>query len=67
MARQQAEAAIAQLGERQTEDLEVPGSIPGYGNCFRWVFLKLFGSTPFSNHIVWFLYEAGVVLPWCNG
>ena len=24
-------AAIAQLGERQTEDLEVPGSIPGYG------------------------------------
>ena len=25
------EAAIAQLGERQTEDLEVPGSIPGYG------------------------------------
>ena len=26
-----AEAAIAQLGERQTEDLEVPGSIPGYG------------------------------------
>ena len=26
------EAAIAQLGERQTEDLEVPGSIPGFGN-----------------------------------
>ena len=25
------EAAIAQLGERQTEDLEVPGSIPGLG------------------------------------
>ena len=24
-----AEAAIAQLGERQTEDLKVPGSIPG--------------------------------------
>ena len=24
-------AAIAQLGERQTEDLEVPGSIPGRG------------------------------------
>ena len=23
---------IAQLGERQTEDLEVPGSIPGHGN-----------------------------------
>ena len=26
------EAAIAQLGERQTEDLKVPGSIPGLGN-----------------------------------
>ena len=26
------QAAIAQLGERQTEDLEVPGSIPGLGN-----------------------------------
>ena len=25
-------AAIAQLGERQTEDLKVPGSIPGRGN-----------------------------------
>ena len=25
-------AAIAQLGERQTEDLEVPGSIPGLGS-----------------------------------
>ena len=24
-------AAIAQLGERQTEGLEVPGSIPGLG------------------------------------
>ena len=28
-------AAIAQLGERQTEDLKVPGSIPGLGiYCF---------------------------------
>ena len=25
-------AEIAQLGERQTEDLKVPGSIPGFGN-----------------------------------
>ena len=25
------DAAIAQLGERQTEDLKVPGSIPGLG------------------------------------
>ena len=27
----QLSAAIAQLGERQTEDLKVPGSIPGLG------------------------------------
>ena len=27
-------AAIAQLGERQTEDLKVPGSIPGGGKLF---------------------------------
>ena len=26
--------AIAQLGERQTEDLKIPGSIPGLGNDF---------------------------------
>ena len=26
-------AAIAQLGERQTEDLKVPGSIPGGGTA----------------------------------
>ena len=25
------EAVVAQLGERQTEDLKVPGSIPGRG------------------------------------
>ena len=29
--RVKASAAIAQLGERQTEDLKVPGSIPGLG------------------------------------
>ena len=28
---QTSNAAIAQLGERQTEDLKVPGSIPGLG------------------------------------
>ena len=27
-------AALAQLGERQTEDLKVPGSIPGGGTPF---------------------------------
>ena len=29
-----AAAGIAQLGERQTEDLKVPGSIPGHGRFF---------------------------------
>ena len=28
----QSRAAIAQLGERQTEDLKVPGSSPGLGH-----------------------------------
>ena len=28
------QAVIAQLGERQTEDLKVPGSIPGRGIVF---------------------------------
>ena len=34
-------AAIAQLGERQTEDLKVPGSIPGGGNFNRLMVLSL--------------------------
>ena len=33
--RMNSQAAIAQLGECQTEDLKVPGSIPGLGN--RWL------------------------------
>ena len=33
-------AAIAQLGERQTEDLKVPGSIPGLGIISRNVFTE---------------------------
>jgi hypothetical protein len=31
---------IAQLGERQTEDLKVPGSIPGRGNVT--LFLEIY-------------------------
>ena len=31
-------AWIAQLGERQTEDLKVPGSIPGLGITFAQLF-----------------------------
>ena len=38
-----AEAAIAQLGERQTEDLKVPGSVPGLGNLVR-VVVKLWAD-----------------------
>jgi hypothetical protein len=34
VAQRGAVAAIAQLGERQTEDLKVPGSIPGLGTYF---------------------------------
>ena len=30
-------AGIAQLGERQTEDLKVPGSIPGHGRFLLFV------------------------------
>ena len=30
----QSQAAMAQLGEHQTEDLKVPGSIPGLGKSF---------------------------------
>ena len=30
-------AAIAPLGERQTEDLKVPGSIPGLGKFHRMI------------------------------
>ena len=29
-------AKIAQLGERQTEDLKVPGSIPGFNIMHSW-------------------------------
>ena len=48
------EAAIAQLGERETEDLKVPSSILGLGNCGEGVsfFAVLFvraGCTQSSN------------------
>ena len=34
-------AAIAQLGERQTEDLKVPGSIPGGGSFLPYDFILI--------------------------
>ena len=49
---------IAQLGERQTEDLKVPGSIPGRGSvlfyflyfCTQGVLSQIFPTFP--NHIL---------------
>ena len=40
------QAAIAQLGERQTEDLKVPGSIPGLGKFFSKTMLAERGFDP---------------------
>ena len=40
-------AAIAQLGERQTEDLKVPGSIPVGGTVFFGIFLHSFVKTKY--------------------
>ena len=47
-------AEIAQLGERQTEDLNVPGSIPSFGNIFiffnlAFFFVKVFTTTCWSR------------------
>ena len=46
-------AAIAQLGERQTEDLQVPGSIPGLGS-----------GMDLAAHVA---YLTGVLLICCVG
>ena len=45
-------AAIAQLGERQTEDLKVPGSIPGLGMQF---YVELLWACAYCSAIHWFL------------
>ena len=42
-------AAIAQLGERQTEDLKVPSSIPGLGKLCRALCVFFPGATPTSG------------------
>ena len=45
-------AVVAQLGERQTEDLKVPGSIPGDGTeCF------VFPEAPHSDLKRWFVHK----------
>ena len=49
-------AEIAQLGERQTEDLKVPGSIPGFGTLIAFLaavtsmVLTRTGVLSFSDH-----------------
>ena len=61
-------AAIAQLGERQTEDLKVPGSIPGLGthlftllgvwaSGFRHLLVHVFAQLRFSSG--WCMWFAG--------
>ena len=42
-------AAIAQLGERQTEDLKVPGSIPGGGKFFFVLVVSTWGKVKKSD------------------
>ena len=47
-------AAIAQLGERQTEDLKVPGSIPGGGTfCFFFFYTESQNRTNERNMRAW--------------
>ena len=45
------QAAIAQLGERQTEDLKVPGSIPGRGILQKIITGLIFSDTKNINKI----------------
>ena len=40
---------IAQLGERQTEDLKVPGSIPGRGMFFLFLNPYIYSGIPFHS------------------
>ena len=57
-------ATLAQLGERQTEDLKVPGSIPGGGSMLKvpvaqrtrreTTNLKIAGSNPVGDKLLFF-------------
>ena len=55
-------AAIAQLGERQTEDLEVPGSIPGLG-----IFLRSGGGSDGRKIHVAVAVHTSAVAVWSSG
>jgi hypothetical protein len=54
------EAVIAQLGERQTEDLKVPGSIPGRG---RLILFKVFLIS--FEEIFNFLFYSFISIQYC--
>ena len=54
----QNQAAIAQLGQRQTEDLKIPGSIPGLGMVFGLVGQPVDDCT--SLALFWMLQGAGL-------
>ena len=50
-------AEIAQLGERQTKDLKVPGSIPALGSVW----------SPFNSHKSVVLFRGGIAAVWSSG
>ena len=59
------EAAIAQLGERQTEDLKVPGSIPGLGT---FLIFGVWGALHVLLHAAAHVALQGAALgTWCGG
>ena len=55
-------AAIAQLGERQTEDLKVPGSIPGLGTLAILQRHRHFGAAS-ALRICIYIYKAFILVP----
>ena len=57
------QAAIAQLGERQTEDLKVPGSIPGLGMAVWSLVNKLRVSSAGNGSTMWHAAETFAAAP----
>ena len=56
------QAAIAQLGERQTEDLKVPGSIPGLGMAVWSLVNKLRVFSTGNGSTMWHTAEIHLLL-----
>ena len=57
------QAAIAQLGERQTEDLKVPGSIPGLGMAVWSLVNKLRVFSTGNGSTMWHAAETFAAAP----